>query len=734
MKKKISIFMSAAMLVTSVAPAVANAETSIKKDGVEYMKRFSSSDRFKTAVDVSKSNFSKDTSNLIIVNGMNPADALSGGPLAAKLNAPILLTNTDTISQDTLDEVGRLNPNKVYILGGNNSVSESVEKVIKSKIKSGATVMRISGANRYETSVKVAKELVGNNSSAGAGFVNGATNKFPDALSASALLGKKAMPLILTDGKNLPGGAESYKNNSKNYIIGGKSSIDISGLSGKRLSGSERYATSAAVANEGFKASDSSSIENACVIVDGRNYPDALTSISISKKNNAPILLVDKNLPAAISSYLKDQERNKGYIVGGINSVTIGTQNAILKILEDNYGKNGENAKLRNAKNKLRDRIDKLDAMVNMLEKNSTNSEAISSYKDMRNDLYNKYVKKELSELGGVTDKDLDKKTDEIQEKFDNITKFEDTQYYQILAKEIVDGRKRLEDKVNGKSVSDYTSNQKKYYDMLREADELQTKSGKNKERLEMAYELKNYSISSSSSSSSGSWSGNIKTAEDRLAEVNKDLTESPIMLNVKEELRFALEEAKKSQTSSNMETLSDKLDNFNSVYEDYDVLKKKISSAESLISDNSSIIDHRFSSKMLKDLTLEQNKKDMEENIKRAKDVLKSFQTKPILRNEADSLANEMDEFRGKVQAFKRIKQDLDETVRKTENADFKEEKLKKIAEQSKVKEYKEALSAVESIKNDTSAIVSENQIKTLNDNLKDSFKEVETEYDKVK
>lgn len=734
MKKKISIFMSAAMLVTSVAPAVANAESSIKKDGVEYMKRFSSSDRFKTAVDVSKSNFSKDTSNLIIVNGMNPADALSGGPLAAKLNAPILLTNTDTISQDTLDEVGRLNPNKVYILGGSNSVSESVEKVIKSKIKSGATVMRISGANRYETSVKAAKELVGNNSSAGAGFVNGATNKFPDALSASALLGKKAMPLILTDGKNLPGGAESYKNNSKNYIIGGKSSIDISGLSGKRLSGSERYATSAAVANEGFKASDSSSIENACVIVDGRNYPDALTSISISKKNNAPILLVDKNLPAAISSYLKDQERNKGYIVGGINSVTTGTQNAILKILEDNYGKNGENAKLRNAKNKLRDRIDKLDAMVNMLEKNSTNSEAISSYKDMRNDLYNKYVKKELSELGGVTDKDLDKKTDEIQEKFDNITKFEDTQYYQILAKEIVDGRKRLEDKVSGKSVSDYTSNQKKYYDMLREADELQTKSGKNKERLEMAYELKNYSVSSSSSSSSGSWSGNIKTAEDRLAEVNKDLTESPIMLNVKEELRFALEEAKKSQTSSNMETLSDKLDNFNSVYEDYDALKKKISSAESLISDNTSIIDHRFSSKMLKDLTLEQNKKDMEENIKRAKDVLKSFQTKQILRNEADSLANEMDEFRNKVQAFKRIKQDLDETVRKTENADFKEEKLKKIADQSKVQKYKEALSAVESIKNDTSAIVSENQIKTLNDNLKDSFKEVETEYDKVK
>lgn len=734
MKKKISIFMSAAMLVTSVAPAVGNAESSIKKDGVEYMKRFSSSDRFKTAVDVSKSNFSKDTSNLIIVNGMNPADALSGGPLAAKLNAPILLTNTDTISQDTLDEVGRLNPNKVYILGGNNSVSESVEKVIKSKIKSGATVMRISGANRYETSVKVAKELVGDNSSAGAGFVNGATNKFPDALSASALLGKKAMPLILTDGKNLPGGAESYKNNSKNYIIGGKSSIDISGLSGKRLSGSERYATSAAVANEGFKASDSSSIENACVIVDGRNYPDALTSISISKKNNAPILLVDKNLPAAISSYLKDQERNKGYIVGGINSVTIGTQNAILKILEDNYGKNGENAKLRNAKNKLRDRIDKLDAMVNMLDKNSTNSEAISSYKDMRNDLYNKYVKKELSELGGVTDKDLDKKTDEIQEKFDNITKFEDTQYYQILAKEIVDGRKRLEDKVSGKSVSDYTSNQKKYYDMLREADELQTKSGKNKERLEMAYELKNYSVSSSSSSSSGSWSGNIKTAEDRLAEVNKDLTESPIMLNVKEELRFALEEAKKSQTSSNMETLSDKLDNFNSVYEDYDALKKKISSAESLISDNTSIIDHRFSSKMLKDLTLEQNKKDMEENIKRAKDVLKSFQTKQILRNEADSLANEMDEFRNKVQAFKRIKQDLDETVRKTENADFKEEKLKKIADQSKVQKYKEALSAVESIKNDTSAIVSENQIKTLNDNLKDSFKEVETEYDKVK
>lgn len=141
----------------------------------------------------------------------------------------------------------------MYVLGGLNSISSEVESVIKSKLQSSSTITRISGDDRFETSIKIAEKTTGNDKSKGAGFVKGADSKFPDALSSAALLSKKDMPLILTDGENLPKGSISYKDNSKNYIIGGEKSINISGLSGNRLSGTDRYATSASVAREGFE-------------------------------------------------------------------------------------------------------------------------------------------------------------------------------------------------------------------------------------------------------------------------------------------------------------------------------------------------------------------------------------------------------------------------------------------------------------------------------------------------
>ena len=155
--------------------------------------------------------------------------------------------------------------------------------------------------------------MVGSSKVNGAGFVNGQTSKFPDALSAAALVGSKGMPLILTNGRTLPKGTEEYKGNSKNYIVGGTNSINIYGLKGKRLAGDDRFATSAAVATEGFKdamqeytSSTGNAKYNNCVVVDGTNYPDALTAISVAKKYNAPILLTNKNsIPSPIIRYIK---------------------------------------------------------------------------------------------------------------------------------------------------------------------------------------------------------------------------------------------------------------------------------------------------------------------------------------------------------------------------------------------------------------------------------------------
>jgi hypothetical protein len=73
--------------------------------------------RFETATEISKAEFTT-AKTVILAYGMNYADALAGVPLAKKLDAPILLTNTKSLDVSTADEIKRLKAEKVIILGG----------------------------------------------------------------------------------------------------------------------------------------------------------------------------------------------------------------------------------------------------------------------------------------------------------------------------------------------------------------------------------------------------------------------------------------------------------------------------------------------------------------------------------------------------------------------------------------------------------------------------------------
>ncbi|MBS4020864.1 MAG: cell wall-binding repeat-containing protein [Dethiobacter sp.] len=73
--------------------------------------------RYETAVEISKSGWTS-SSTVYLATGENYADALAGAPLAYHHNAPILLTNTNSLNQAAKGEIIRLNASKVVILGG----------------------------------------------------------------------------------------------------------------------------------------------------------------------------------------------------------------------------------------------------------------------------------------------------------------------------------------------------------------------------------------------------------------------------------------------------------------------------------------------------------------------------------------------------------------------------------------------------------------------------------------
>ena len=294
-----------------------------KKKKSEKIQRLSGDNRYETSVEVSEKNF-KSADTVVLASGQNIADALVASSYADIEEAPILLTNKNSISDEVLDEIERLKADKVVIVGGQSSISSSVESRLK---KEDIKVTRISGRDRFDTSDKLSQEVSRlSKKSNQAILVNGYKNI--DALSVSSLATKEELPILL-NGRNA---LNMYVKNrlkqmnvNKVYIIGGNNSIsgDVEKelkrmqISVVRLSGTDRYETSANIAKYAYKDFDEA------IVASGENPVDALAASTLTGKKEAPILLTNKNkIPKSIKKIIEDMDIGKITIVGGENSIT----------------------------------------------------------------------------------------------------------------------------------------------------------------------------------------------------------------------------------------------------------------------------------------------------------------------------------------------------------------------------------------------------------------------------
>lgn len=279
--------------------------------------RVSGNDRYETSIEISKNNFEK-SKYAIIASGEDFPDALFGGTLAVQIEAPILLSSKNSISKSSKDEIKRLEAEKVYILGGVNTISNPVEKEIE---ELGVVVERIYGENRGETAVRIAEKIrtslkldenVGK-----IAIVNGFD--FSDALSAAPFIGISGETNIGFTGlypyatiKSIP-----------DIIFGGKNSVPYELLDGGiRLSGENRYETAVEIA-KGYKDYLKKDIDTIVLVV-GEDYPDALASATVASMNNGAILLTNsEKLSVETKDYINNNNNIKNIIiVGGEKSVS----------------------------------------------------------------------------------------------------------------------------------------------------------------------------------------------------------------------------------------------------------------------------------------------------------------------------------------------------------------------------------------------------------------------------
>lgn len=108
---------------TSVVPASAAAALDAYTSGPVL--RWAGANRYATAVEISSGAYTS-AGVVFLTTGLNYPDALAGGPAAAEWGGPLLLVEKDRVPTVVMDELRRLHPEIVVLLGGTRVVSDSL--------------------------------------------------------------------------------------------------------------------------------------------------------------------------------------------------------------------------------------------------------------------------------------------------------------------------------------------------------------------------------------------------------------------------------------------------------------------------------------------------------------------------------------------------------------------------------------------------------------------------------
>nr|WP_240897059.1 cell wall-binding repeat-containing protein [Kineococcus vitellinus] len=290
-------------------------------------------DRFATAASVATAAFPTGASDVIIANGDNAVDALAASYLSGG-TIPILYTQANALPQATLDAWTTLKPTKTWVVGGTTAVSDTVYNAIT------GTKQRITGADRYETAVNIAKQKAGTTAPTTAFIARG--DQFADALAIAPVAAKLGIPVLLTETASLNAttAAALATWGIKNVtVIGGASAVSenvrtqltAAGVASTRVEGATRTSTATAIANNaayGFA-------KTGVYLVNGFSPVDALPAAVAAAKVNAPIILTDGATLGADA---------QGYLTSNANTLTSGVAVGGTTVLPETVLDAGEDA------------------------------------------------------------------------------------------------------------------------------------------------------------------------------------------------------------------------------------------------------------------------------------------------------------------------------------------------------------------------------------------------------
>ena len=288
--------------------------------------------RYDTAAKISKAAFNDKSDAVVLINGKNSSDGLAAGPFASLIDASILLVEKDYIPNETINEIKRLNPKNVYLIGGTDVVSEKVKEDIQNIIDINLKdIKRIGGVDREETSLLIGKEIAKFSNIEKIYVVNG-YNGEADAMSILSKACNEKSPILITNGKKFNNAQKDFIQSIKYpnfYFLGGdnvmndnlldeaESLFDVE-ISVIKLYGDDRQETNGIVLDYFYGDNI-----NSLIVCKSNNLIDALCVGVFAGKNNIPVLIATNNLSSTQEEVVKYKTYDTLYEVGGGISSTV---------------------------------------------------------------------------------------------------------------------------------------------------------------------------------------------------------------------------------------------------------------------------------------------------------------------------------------------------------------------------------------------------------------------------
>ena len=180
------------------------------------VERLAGAERYETNTLILKAGGVKDGDEIFVCTGKAYADSLS----VSSVGKPILLVKSK-LTTAQINLLKSLKNLKFTIIGGDSAVSQDIENALKPY---GTIKERLSGKNRFDTSVQVAEKYFDQPDTVTLVY----SHDFPDGLSAGPYAYYKKSPTVLARTKTT-GDAKAYVETLENlktgYVIGGEGLI-----------------------------------------------------------------------------------------------------------------------------------------------------------------------------------------------------------------------------------------------------------------------------------------------------------------------------------------------------------------------------------------------------------------------------------------------------------------------------------------------------------------------------